>query len=97
MIPQLEGEERIRYWYRRLKHYRNDFSDEIPDYEVDSLSENSRYKCRKVWWFLWGLAVNQFEKMSLLPEELSKRYHQVFDGYRSKVKQNAFWSKTRRH
>ena len=86
----MEGEERIQYWFGKLKHYRNDFSDEIPDYEVDSISENSRYKCRRVWWMLWCGAVDQFEKMGILPKELSKQYHQVFDDYRSKIEQDAW-------
>ena len=89
MKTELEGEKRIRHIYGKLKHYQDDFHDEIPSEIVHGLSLDGDYKCRRAWWQYIINQVEMLKPMGILPEETSKRYHKLIDSYIDKIKQNS--------
>ena len=87
--PTTQRQE-IEYRLQRLKHFRYNYSDEIPEYEIHSESANPRYKCRTGWW--QGLVGQVFSLKSkgLLSQRIIREGIKLYWDYCSLIKKEEF-------
>jgi hypothetical protein len=71
----------VQQAYERIRFYRHEYSDVLPERMVSSLDSNQRYKCRAAWWMLAFGWIKELSNMQILPKDLSDRYDSAFKEY----------------